>query len=113
MRLCCWQTGDSEMLEELRRNGAEQIDLLIVESYAPLQAEGTLELLREYPPLQVAAPDSGAVTSYLEAVCDAPITSREQIGSGAAGGPSALLSARYGRGSFLRRYFALKVSGCL
>lgn len=59
--------------------GAEQIDLLIVESYAPLQAEGTLELLREYPPLQIAAPDSGAVTSYLEAVCDAPITSREQI----------------------------------
>ena len=50
---------DSEMLEELRRNGAEQIDLLIVESYAPLQAEGTLELLREYPPL----PDCGIRTA--------------------------------------------------
>ena len=85
---------DSEMLEELRRNGAEQIDLLIVESYAPLQAEGTLELLREYPPLQVAAPDSGAVTSYLEAVCDAPITSREQIEAVLPGD----LQLRYQRG---------------
>ena len=85
---------DSEMLEELRRNGAEQIDLLIVESYAPLQAEGTLELLREYPPLQIAAPDSGAVTSYLEAVCDGPITSREQIEAVLPGD----LQLRYQRG---------------
>lgn len=85
---------DSEMLEELRRNGAEQIDLLIVENYAPLQAEGTLELLREYPPLQIAAPDSGAVTSYLEAVCDAPITSREQIEAVLPGD----LQLRYQRG---------------
>ena len=77
---------DSEMLEELRRSGTTRIDLLIVEGYPPLQSEGTLELLREYPPAHIAAPEEGAVRSYLDAVFSGPVSSHDQITAQLSGG---------------------------
>lgn len=70
---------EGAMLEELRRNGIKQLDLLIVENDAPLHSEGMLELLEEYPPLQIIAQDSAAVTGYLESACDAPVHCREEV----------------------------------
>lgn len=70
---------EGAMLEELRRNGIKQLDLLIVENDAPLHSEGMLELLEEYPPLRIIAQDSAAVTGYLESACDAPVHCREEV----------------------------------
>lgn len=77
---------DSEMLEELRRSGVSRIDLLIVEDYAPLQSEGALELLREYPPAHIAAPEEGAVRSYLDAVFSGPVSGHDQVQAQLSGG---------------------------
>ena len=56
------------LLKELQRYRVRAVDLIILEDYDPLLAPDTAGIFAKYPPLRVAGPDSGAVSSYLDTV---------------------------------------------
>ena len=67
------------MLEELRRYRVQNVDLLILEDYDSLLAPDTAGIFAEYPPVRVAGPDSGAVTSYLDAVYNGELLTEDTL----------------------------------